>query len=432
MKKNLSTHSNKRVLVVGTTSDYIDWIRKACPDRALFLTAPRIRETALEDRPTDQEEILAPLTDISQIKSTLMHHLEQWDQTLSGVACFDCESMELTSMLASEYGLAYPSLDAIRLCRDKYISKQIWQKNNIPCPSTRPVNLPDEVIQFHAMTQSTVVIKPFCGSGSELVFRCKTIKDCQDAFVAVKDGLKKRAANTLFKQTRSQDYLMVVEEFIDGPEYSCDFMIENDEITIIRMTRKIKSANQPFGTITGYLIPSRLPGKLEQSKLEQSKLENILLNGARCLGIKRGLCMVDFIVNGHQIMLIEMTPRPGGDCLPFLLKESGNLDILKLTLDVAEQKLLKLNGSIPFAPHIAIRIHAQKAGVLKGFNTDLLRDDKRIKQLYFIRKPGHVITMPPYDYDSWLLGHMIIEPSDNDYPETQCLLIAKRLGVDIE
>lgn len=427
MKKNLSTHRNKRVLVVGTTSDYIDWIRKACPDRALFLTAPEIRKTALEDRPIDQEEVLSPLNDIGQVKAGLMHHLEQWNQTLSGMACFDCESMELTSILASEYGLPYPSIDAIRLCRDKYISKQIWQENNIPCPATRPVNTFNEVIRFHATTQNGVVIKPFCGSGSELVFRCKTIKDCQDAFVTVKDGLKKRASNALFKQTSSQDYLMVAEEFIDGPEYSCDFVIENDEITIIRMTRKIKSGNQPFGTITGYLIPSRLPGKPEQSKLE-----DILLNGAKCLGIKQGVCMVDFIVNDHQIMLIEMTPRPGGDCLPFLLKESGNLDILKLTLDVAEQKPLKLNGSISFAPHIGIRIHAHKAGVLKGFNTDLLRGDKRIKHQYFIRKPGHVITMPPHDYDSWLLGHMIIEPSDNDYPETQCLLIAKRLGVDIE
>jgi hypothetical protein len=56
----------------------------------------------------------------------------------------------------------------------------------------------------------------------------------------------------------------------------------------------------------------------------------------------------------------------------------------------------------------------------------------RVKKTRFIRKPGHIITMPPEDYDSWLLGHMIIQTNGTKYPETQCLLITKRLVVEIE
>ncbi|WP_041279747.1 ATP-grasp domain-containing protein [Desulfobacula toluolica] len=427
MKKMLPVHNKKRVLVVGTTSDYIEWIRTACPNRALFLTDPEIRKNAQEDSPKDLEELLIPLNDFNRIKTDLLHHLKTWGQTLTGVACFDCESMETAALIASEFGLIYPDLYAIRNCRDKYVSKQLWQKNNIPCPLTAAVNSVDDVARFLDLRQKEVVLKPFFGSGSELVFRCKTLDDCKKAFMTIKAGLKRRCENPLFKKTSSQDDLMLAEEFLDGPEYSCDFIIENNVVTIIRLTRKIKPDNRPFGTVSGYVIPSDMP-----EHTDKAHLENILLNSAKCLGIRRGLCMVDFIINDYQPVLIEMTPRPGGDCLPFLLKEAGNLDILKLTLDFAEKKPLGLNGTTHFTPHIGIRLHAHKAGVLKRFNTDLLQNEKRIKKIHFTRKPGHIITMPPDDYDSWFLGHMIIAPDHKQYPETQCFLIGKRLGVEIE
>lgn len=427
MKKTLPVHNKRRVLVVGTTSDYIEWIRTACPNRALFLTDPEIRKNAREDSPSDIEELLSPLSDFNRIKTDLLCHLKRWDQTLAGVACFDCESMEVAALIASDFGLVYPDIYSIRNCRDKHISKQLWQKNNIPCPLTAPVNSMADVIRFLDLRQKEVVLKPFFGSGSELVFRCKTLEGCEEAFMTIKAGLKRRCENPLFKKTSSRDDLMLAEEFLDGPEYSCDFMIENDVITIIRTTRKIKPDNRPFGTVSGYVLLSDLSGQMDQAHLE-----DILLKGAKCLGIQRGLCMVDFIVKDYQPVLIEMTPRPGGDCLPFLLKEAGGLDILKLTLDFAEEKPLDLNGMTHFTPHIGIRLHAHKAGVLKRFNTDLLQNEKRIKKIYFAREPGHVITMPPDDYDSWFLGHMIIAPDHKQYPETQCFLIAQRLGVEID
>ncbi|MBI9091692.1 MAG: hypothetical protein JEZ12_20985 [Desulfobacterium sp.] len=46
--------------------------------------------------------------------------------------------------------------------------------------------------------------------------------------------------------------------------------------------------------------------------------------------------MVDFIIRNHQPVLIEMPPRPGGDCLPFLLLEAVDLDIIRLALDFYE------------------------------------------------------------------------------------------------
>ncbi|MBT5543077.1 MAG: ATP-grasp domain-containing protein [Desulfobacula sp.] len=415
-----------KVLVVGTTSDYIDWIQTAYPGRALFLTEPEVRKKAKESSPDPADELIIRLENIEFIKKELKKHLEKWNQRITGVACFDCESMETASVIASKFKVSYPDIQAIQNCRDKYISKKIWEESGIRCPAVLPVNSAEEARQFLTKYKNGIVLKPFCGSGSELVFKCKTSEDCDQAFETLKKGLVDREQNRLFNQYTSKNFLMLAEECIIGSEYSCDFIVDNKNVKIIRLSRKIKSDSQPFGTVSGYMLPASLPGQMSISGIE-----TVLLNAAQSLGLKRAICMVDFIVEDHFPVLIEMTPRPGGDCLPFLLKEAGNIDILGLTLDFAEQKTLPVNGYIPFKPHIGLRIHANKAGVFNGLNTNLLVDDKRVKQIRIIRKPGHKIIMPPEDYDSWLLGHIIIEPDNSKYPETQSLLIRQRLKVEI-
>lgn len=425
MKKKQFVHD--KVLIVGTTSDYIDWIQKTYPDRALFLTEPEIREGAKEGSPDSKDEIVVRLDKVSVLKKTLKNHLKKWNQRVAGVACFDCESMETASMLASMYRADYPDAKSIQNCRDKYISKQKWEENGVRCPSVCPVNSAEETINFLKECQKGIVLKPFCGSGSELVFYCKSIKDCENAFEVLKNGLAERRQNRLFNQESVQNYLMLAEEYVSGPEYSCDFIVENKKITIIRVSRKIKSNNQPFGTASGYILPATLP-----DQMSTSGFKTVLLNAARSLGLTKAICMVDFILDGYSPVLIEMTPRPGGDCLPFLLREAGGVDILGLTMDFAEKKALSINGSLNFKPHIGLRIHADKAGVFNGFNTDLIAADKRVKQIHIIREPGHKIKMPPYDYDSWLLGHIIVEPDNMKYPETQSLLIRQRFKMEIQ
>ena len=57
MGEKQSEPKKNQVLVVGTTSDYIEWIRKVRPGQALFLTEPKVRQNATEPCPDDGEEI---------------------------------------------------------------------------------------------------------------------------------------------------------------------------------------------------------------------------------------------------------------------------------------------------------------------------------------------------------------------------------------
>jgi biotin carboxylase len=411
-----------KALVVGTTADYIQWIRHACPGRALFLTHPRVRHAASEPLPDPSEELLWDLSDMSGLIPALYAHLETFNQTPTGIACFDCESMAPSAHLAAALDLTYPHMAAIENCRDKQVSKQLWQAEKIPCPRVWPVHCIDDVLTLLPQTFAGLVLKPAKGSGSELVFQCRNRAEAEAAFPTLAAGLKKRRGNPLFGLTEGQ---ILAEERICGPEYSSDFILTPEKTTLIRLTRKIKPAGLPFGTAAGYEIPAALPPQLSMTRLAA-----LLGDAARALGLDNGICMVDFVMKNNFPCLIEMTPRPGGDCLPWLLKIAGNLDILKLTLDVAQNKPWDLTG-MRFAPHMGIRIHAKKSGILKAVHSHALASDPRVRQLEIRRLPGHVITLPPKDYDSWLLGHVIIDTQGWNFPETRAMMLAGRLNIEI-
>lgn len=401
--------SKPRVLVVGTTADYIEWIRKAYPDGALFLTDRLIRQNAREPAPTEAEEILCDLNDYSEALSSLKNHLQKWDISLDGVACFDCESMELAAKLAQHYSLPYPTVETIRNCRDKYISKLLWQQNNIRCPASRIVGTDDEAVTFFNLIKSSCVMKPLTGSGSELVFRCDSQEECRTAFAEIQKGLRERRSHRLYKSDSNSVPAIIIEELVRGLEYSCDFIVDNGRIEVIRLTKKIHSLHGPFGTIRGYIIEASLP-----EDVEQQMLERIFLHGAEALGIRRAVCMADFMLCGSEAVLLEMTPRPGGDCIPFLLRHSMNLDILKLNLDFARQIPVNISGLRDQKPCAGLRIHAEKSGVLQKIDTQTLSRDPRVLEIHLPRRQGHIVHMPPEDYESWLLGHIIFIPDKGD------------------
>ena len=423
MTDTSAAHKTPKVLVVGTTADYIEWIRTRYPHEALFITAPHVRQAAREPVPDPSEELVWDLSNPAALVHALTAHMETYSQIPDGIACFDCESMVTAARLAQTLGLLYPEESAILNCRDKQIAKQIWQASDIPCPRVWPVHNIDDLMPILNNVTAGLVLKPARGSGSELVFHCRNRKEAETAFHTMVSGLEKRKENPLFAHP---DHLILAEEQISGPEYSADFILTKTGLTLIRVARKIIPANMPFGTAAGYEIPGKLP-----LQMPGEMVTHILEKAARALGLDTGICMVDFVITNNRPYLIEMTPRPGGDCLPWLLDISGNLDILKLTLDVARNRTQNLK-SFRFSPHMAIRIHAKKSGVLQAIHCRGLSSDPRVKQIHLIREPGHQIVLPPDDYDSWLLGHVIFDTDGWNFPETRCSLLARCLDIEIQ
>jgi biotin carboxylase len=416
-----------RLLVVGTTPDYIEWIRRTCPQRALFITDPTVRSNAREPAPATHEEVLCELADFEDVRKALTRHLEHWDIQVNGVACFDCESMALAALLAQDFSASFVSSSAVNNCRDKLVSKTLWQQNGIGCPRTAPVRTVENATDFLSTIGNDCVLKPLSGSGSELVFHCKTEKECRRAFTLIQDGLQERKNHRLYQGVSGDSPQIIAEAFVDGPEFSCDFLMDDEAATLIRLARKIPSSFGPFGTTMGYVLDDTLP-----QGIDLQIFCRYLARAAGALGIKRSICMADFKVRNSEIILLELTPRPGGDCLPALIRHALQLDIIALTLDAAQKRPLRIGSFRPSQPFVGLRIHARRGGIFKRINRAGLEGNPRIKEIHVVRHPGDIIRMPPEDYESFVLGNIIFTPEDSMDPKSECRRLLDMITVEIE
>ncbi len=398
--------SQRRVtLVVGTTTDYIEWIRKIAPGRSIFLTDPAEREKAEEPRPGGSEEILSDLADYRLTAARLDEHLAERGLSLDGIACFDCESMDLAAVLAGSYSLPYPSRAAIRLCRSKYLSKRRWREDGLACPGIEIVHSADEGERLLAEMGGQMVLKPLAGSGSEYVYRCRSAGECRADYASIATAMEARRTSRLYRSPDPADTRVVGEEFIDGEEYSCDFVTEPGQTTLLRLTGKIRANDRPFGTIHGYRLCNSPPAGIDGEAFAATLRES-----AASLQIDRGICMLDFIVRDGKMVLLELAPRPGGDCLPHLLRRARGFDMLGYTLDFARQgesDLAGHRGDPAGGEFVGMRIIAREGGILRKLDVRALEADPRVLEIGLARRTGDEIVMPPDDYDSWILGYVI-------------------------
>jgi biotin carboxylase len=413
-----------KVLVVGTTSDYIDWLKRIEGDRVLFLTDPQVRSKALEPAPAPKDEILCSLTDVALLRTALREHLYQWNITLAGIACFDCESLGLSAFLAEELSLPFPTVESIRICRDKYTTSSRWLKRSVRTPRFSLARNAYDAADFQKKTGVPCVLKPVSGSGSELVFFCDTESGCQRTAQTLIRGIQERKENRLYSAATD---CFLIEEFVEGIEYSCDFILEKTGVEILRFTRKVRAKDAPFGTTRGYILTT-----CEAEGLDKKRLASLLRKATQAVGLTRALCMVDFLLSEDEVVFLELTPRPGGDCIPYLLSFATGMDILKVALDFAEKRPLNIPKLSVEKCCVGLRLHADRAGVLRHISTAQLEKDGRVKTIHLIRQGGHQVTLPPEDYDSWYLGHLIFLPEEGRDVEEQCLELRQLLTLEIE
>jgi len=420
--------SEGKVLVVGTTFDYISHINQHAPGQALFITESQERLRHLAEAPAADSEIVTNLRRPHEVVRLLSNHLHRTHSRLRGVVAFDCEAMELASLIGHHFGLPYPSLEVIRTCHNKFLTKAAWEKHGVNSSHAATVSAVPEALTFAENHGYPVILRPLTGTGSVLTFKCSDRLDIIEAFGILKAGSAGSCGKTGKPgQCGTGGDVFEIEQFVTGREFSADFRIDNGFVEIVRIARKIPETGPYFGTTRAYVVPGRLPGELPQELLREQ-----IAGAALALGLTRGLCMVDFMVQQGQPVFLELTPRPGGDCLPDLIRQSVGVDMLLFALDHARGK----HNSIPPADRwtrlVGLRLLTRDAGQIRRIDASALQSYPGVRMSKILRTPGHRVILPPDDYDSRLLGHVIFEPSPTPTLEEQIECLAGGLTIEME
>jgi D-alanine-D-alanine ligase-like ATP-grasp enzyme len=422
--------ANARVLVVGATADYVDELRRRFRGRLLFLTATDERRSSAFDRPGDAEEVPADLRDLRSAEAAVERHLTIHRLALGGLVCFDCESLAPAAALAHAFRLPFPSEEAVAVSRNKWAAKMRWQRAGVPCPDGTMVEDVASTLQAFRRIGAACIVKPLTGSGSELVFGVSTADECREAFAVIRARLgthrddRMYAAHVVDGRRIDPRHSVLIEERIAGPEYSCDFAVVDRRVTILRVAKKLFAPDGFVGRTLAYVVPGRLPDELDPGAL----LEGLRV-AASALAIDRASCMADFIVSDGRPVLLELSPRPGGDCLPPLVWEAAGFDILACALDVAEGRVPVAPTAGAWRPRIGLRLFADAAGTIAAIDDRDLRRDQRVVRLELLPATGRTVALTNTYADDAYLGYAIVAPFAGIDVATQCRDLRAKLRV---
>lgn len=422
--------SDNRVLVAGTTADYIEVLVDRYANQLLFVTEPAERQAWIGPNPDKISEVLSPLNDETALIEAVKKHAHDNNINITGVVSFDCESLALASTIASALNLPSVPKEAILQCRSKYLSKEIWRKAGVGCPEAKLIYSEEEAVSFWKSLNSAAVIKPLSASGSELIFLCRDEKSCREAYKKIIEKLQQHS-NRLYSENTQAGIdprkVILMERCIGGDEYSADFILENNEVQIIRLAKKLMRKEGVWGTPLAYIMPADFPSEMKEEVLA---LE--LKRAAQSLGINRMIGMVDLRLENGKIYLIELSARSGGDCLPQLIEASSGFDILKAQLDFVQGKKVVLPPRSQWKKYVSVLFIADQAGLVKALDVKKIMDDPRTVSAELYYAAGHTVVLPPEDYETRRLGYVIIEPYLNQDIEKQCLDILGKLTLEME
>lgn len=403
---------NNRVLAVATTTDYIDDLRRQFPDRLLFVTAENLRAQAKEKKPLASEEILCNVRHFKDVLAAVCHHEAVFHQHITGITCFDCESLMLASYLAAHLHLPFPSAEAVKNCRSKQRSIALWKKAGLGCPKSEEITSYEQALAFYEKCGRPCVIKPASGSGSEFTFLCRTKAELAASWDTATLSMSEKESDTMYLEQCGGSRDILIQEYAEGTEYSCDFIMRPFSAVILRLCRKQLRSGR-FGVTETYEL---LPESLWPETMHT--LSHLLYRAAKTLGrMDHAVIMVDFIETKNGFMLLEMSPRAGGDCIPPLVEAATGCSTPRIAVMLASGEY-RTPAALPVRKtYFAHRLFASKRGIIMSQDSTALEKTPGVHQVLIYHSTGFSTDPSARDYNDGLLGCIICESNGTPVQE---------------
>lgn len=285
--------------------------------------------------------------------------------------------------VASKLGLTCNSLECTEISTNKFKMRQAFKKANIPVPKFEIVDENTNLDILNGM-EYPLIVKPTDRSGSRAINKILKKEELSDAIkLAVENSFEKKA---------------IVEEYIDGDEFSAESISFHGKHNFLTVTRK-QTTGYPHFIETGHIEPAGLSEEIIE------KIKSAILPALDSLKIENGASHAEFkITQNGDIRIIEIGARMGGDCIGSdLVKISTGYDYVKMVIDVAL-------GKEPVLEKVSV----PKIAVIKFiFNKEDLNGLEKIKKekpekIYFVSEikdfGGHKIVDSSSRYGYYILA----------------------------
>jgi biotin carboxylase len=347
---------------------------KAAEELGYYTVLFTNREKFIEKRTDFPDVHLMQWCDLNNIEENenAITHLLSKALKICAVVSFVDPYCHTACLLNDKFCTKIFSTEAIGAMENKILSREALAQSPYD-PSFISLSKDSKYSKKQITSYLPVIMKSPNSTGSKDVFKI-------DTYNKFKYQLKK-----LFTKYPEDEVLL--EEFIDGPQYLVETIFYKDEVNIIAIIEQEITFNKRF-IITGYnLMINPAPDFYKSLKIA---VESIV----RCHGMKSGPCHLEMRYVNNQWKLIEINPRISGAGMNKFIQIGLGINLVKETLKFAlgQDFNIQPRYKIPcFAQYVVI----SKTGILeKVTGKNKAAKSPGVKAVYIKPRKGALLTPP--------------------------------------
>lgn len=205
---------------------------------------------------------------------------------------------------------------------DKYLMRKAMKEGGVDSPNFMLVTDKMSIEDINAATTNftyPLICKPVDLSSSRGVFKIESPRNLKEALDYALDWSKKKQ--------------VILEEFIDGSEYSGESIAYNGKYKLLAVTEK-HTTGAPHFVETGHHQPASLTHDI------YANVERTLYKAFAAMRIEYGAIHPEFrITKDGKIYFMEIATRMGGDCIGTdLVPLSSGYDFMGMVINICQGK----------------------------------------------------------------------------------------------
>ena len=341
----------------------------------------------------------------------------------SVLAIDDDDIFSISKRVSNLFNIPFHSKETRYASCNKLFMKLMFAKCGVPTADYHLINMSrrsnnsldiNKLVKRYGLRFPNV-LKILGGNSSKFVFYNKSFREFEcnlnillSAINKLNDKdkrwfkkIKFRFENQQFVTDPKTQFL--VEDFLDGEEFCCDFILCGGKLNFLRIAKK--GYLNTLGHFAGFELLNKESIK---NFFDLGTLLEICLKITLALAFKEGTCMVDFKVHRRKITVIEASARVGLNTvfgLMYYLYGYTSLEILS-KFRLGDRYLINTNTFWPDAEGRIVYFFA-KPGILKKFDVSKLQKNKKKLGLIKINKyvlPGMAIDSSKADSHDLKIG----------------------------
>lgn len=312
------------------------------------------------------------------------------DERIDGVIhpCSEV-SMNVMGRINDELGLSGISEEQAMRATNKHLMREAFEAYGAPSPRSMCFTDVEEAWgSFCSNFTGACILKPSRNSGSRGITK-------------IEEGIDGAEFRKLFETAKSEsrDKQVMLEQFIEGPEFSIEIIVWNGKVNVMTVTDK-KTTEAPHFVELGHSQPSCYPSETVE------KIKSAAVAGVKALGVNNCACHAEVKVQKGEPYIMEIGARMGGDFISTILTPlSTGVDMIAAAVNCALgiepclQPTVKQQG-------VCIRYFCPKPGVLKSIKNTEVLNDPRVYEWEIYHKVGDFI--PEITSSLCRSGHVIV------------------------